>query len=114
MLFVIGVLLFATCHGEKSLKIDIYPGFGWDQLRFLDMSPVFNISNFNDSDIFQSCVEMIPLHENKIEMGSTSLNTFDSNENNYASSFMIGGSAGYLGFKISGSYSNEYQRIKEE
>ncbi|CAF4830482.1 unnamed protein product [Rotaria sp. Silwood2] len=47
-------------------------------------------------------------------MGSTSLNMFDSNKNDYASSFMIGGSASYLGFKIGGSYSNEYQRIKEE
>ncbi|CAF2738252.1 unnamed protein product [Rotaria sp. Silwood2] len=47
-------------------------------------------------------------------MGSTSLDTFDSNKNDYASNFMIGGSAGYLGFKIGGLYSNEYQRIKEE
>ena len=114
MLHVLGLFFIATCHGEKSLKIDIYPGFGWDHLRFLDLNPVFNVSNFNDSDIFQSCIEMIPLHENKIETGSVLLNTFDSHTSEYGSQFMIGGKAGFLGFSIGGSYSEEYQSIKQE
>ncbi len=108
------LLVFLGCNGEKTLKIDVYPGFGWDHLRFLDMAPLYDVSNFNDSDGYQSCIEMIPLHENKIEMGSTEIDTFDSRTSDYSSNMMIGGSAGYGGFKIGGSYSKEYQTVKKE
>jgi hypothetical protein len=108
------LLVLLGCNGEKSLKIDIYPGFGWDHLRFLDMAPLYDVSNFNDSDVFQSCIEMIPLHENKIEMGSIEIDTFDSSTSDYSSNLMIGGSVGYGGFKIGGSYSEAYQTVKKE
>lgn len=111
---VLWLLALLGCNGEKTLKVDVYPGFGWDHLRFLDMAPIYDVSNFNDSDTFQSCIEMIPLHENKIEMGSTEIDTFDSRTADYSSNLMIGGSAGYLGFKIGGSYSTEYQTTKKE
>ncbi len=113
MYSMLWLLLLLGCNGEKSLKVDIYPGFGWDHLRFLDMAPIYDVSNFNDSDVFQSCIEMIPLHENKIEMGSTEIDTFDSSTNDYSSNLMIGGSAGFGGFKIGGSYSKEYQTVKK-
>ncbi len=106
--------MLIVCHGEKSLKIDIYPGFGWDHLRFIDMSPVFDVSNFNDSDVFQSCIEMIPLHENKIETGSTVIDAFDSRTTHHSTNILIGGSAAYGAFKLGGSYSNEYQKLKHE
>ncbi len=69
MQYIIYFFLLIIGNAEKSMKVDIYPGFGWDHLRFINMSPVFDVSNFNDSDVFQSCIEMIPLHENKIETG---------------------------------------------
>lgn len=108
------IFLLVNGNADKSLKVDIYPGFGWDQLRFLDMAPIYDISNFDDSDSFQSCIEIIPLHENKIEMGSTEIDTFDSSSADYSSHLMIGGSAGFAGFKLSGSYSKEYQSMKRE
>ena len=37
------------------------------------MAPIYDVSNFNGSDVFQSCIEMIPPHENKIEMGSAEI-----------------------------------------
>ncbi|CAF1414982.1 unnamed protein product [Adineta ricciae] len=108
------LLLLLGCRGERSLKVQVYPGFGWDHLRFLDMSPIYDVSNFNDSDKFQSCIELIPLHENKIELASTEMDMYNSHSSDYSSNLMIGGSAGYLGFKISGSYSKEYQTAKKE
>lgn len=107
-------MMVFVCNGEKSLKIDIYPGFGWDHLRFIDMSPIFDVSNFNDSNSFQSCIEMIPLHENNIETGSTIVDAFDSRTNDHSQSISVGASGGYGGVKIGGSYSNDYQKIKKE
>jgi hypothetical protein len=114
MYAIFWLLVLLGCNGEKTLKIDIYPGFGWDHLRFIDMAPLYDVSNFNDSDVFQSCIEMIPLHENKIEMGSVEIDAFDSRTSDYSSNLMIGGSAGYGGFKVGGSYSKEYQIVKKE
>ena len=111
---VICFLLLVVCHAEKSLKVDIYPGFGWDHLRFIDMSPIFDVSNFNDSDVFQSCIEMIPLHENKIETGSTVIDAFDKHTADYSTNIAVGGSGAFKGVKISGSYSHEYQELKQE
>ncbi|CAF4360565.1 unnamed protein product, partial [Rotaria sp. Silwood2] len=108
------LLLWFGCNAEKLPNIDIYPGFGWDHLRFIDLAPIYEVSNLKDSDMFQSCIEMIPLHENKIEMGSTEIDTFDSRTSDYSSNLMIGGSAGFGGFKIGGSYSKEYQTTKKE
>ena len=107
-------LLFVVCHADKSLKVDIYPGFGWDHLRFLDMSPIFDVSNFNDSDVFQSCIEMIPLRENKIETGSTIIDAFDTRTADHGMTVSVGGSGAFKGVKLSGSYSHEYQQLKKE
>jgi len=114
MQYIIYFLLLIVCNAEKSMKVDIYPGFGWDHLRFIDMSPVFDVSNFNDSDAFQSCIEMIPLHENNIETGSTIIDAFDLRTNDYSKSISVGGSGVFKGVKIGGSYSHEYQKLKHE
>jgi hypothetical protein len=114
MHWMLWMLLFLGCNGEKSLKVDIYPGFGWDHLRFLDMSPIYDVSNFNGSDAFQSCIAVIPLHENRVEMGSTEIDMYDSQSSDYSSNLMISGSAGLGSFKIGGSYSKEYQTVKKE
>lgn len=114
-LFVVIVCMtHHCCLGEVSMKVDIYPGFGWDNLRFMDLLPIFNVSNFNSSNIFQSCIEVIPMHENKIELESTVIDMFNSKSHEYASNFMIGGSASYSSFEISGAYSNEYVTVKKE
>lgn len=114
LLYLFFLLLHLSCNGERLSKVDIYPGFGWDHLRFIDLAPVYEVSNFNDSDLFQACIEMIPIHENKIDMGSVEIDTFDSRTSDYASNIMIGGSAGYGSFKIGGSYSKDYQTTKKE
>lgn len=108
------VLLLNNCGGEKTLKVDVYPGFGWDHLRFIDLAPIYEVSNFDGSDSFQSCIEIIPIHETKIEMGSTEIDTFDSRTSEYLSNRMIGGGASIGAFKIGGSYSKEYQTAKKE
>ena len=111
---LIYLALLVVCRGEKSLKVDIYPGFGWDHLRFIDMNPIFDVSNFNDSDVFQSCIEMIPLRENKIETGSTIIDAFDSRTTDHDMTISVGGSGAFKGVKLSGSYSHEYQQLKKE
>jgi len=114
------VLLFGImiphvqADGIKSLTVDIYPGFGWDHLRFLDMNSLFDVVNFNDSESFQSCIDVIPVRRNRIEMGSTLIDMYDARTTDFASHLFIGGGGGYLGFKISGSYSNEYATSKKE
>ncbi|CAF3247528.1 unnamed protein product [Rotaria socialis] len=108
------MLFWLGSNGEKSLTVDIYPGFGWDHLRFIDLAPLYEVSNFNRSSLFQSCIEMIPINENKIEMGSIEIDAFDSRSSEYSSNVMIGGSAGFGAFKIAGSYSKEYQTTKKE
>ncbi|CAM4838271.1 unnamed protein product [Rotaria magnacalcarata] len=107
-------LFWLGSNGEKSLTVDIYPGFSWDHLRFIDLAPLYEVSNFNRSHLFQSCIEMIPINENNIEMGSIEIDTFNSRSSEYASNVMIGGSAGFVAFKIGGSYSKEYQTTKKE
>jgi hypothetical protein len=78
------------------------------------MSPIFDVSNFNDSDLFQSCVEMIPLHENKIETGSIVIDAFDARTADHSTNIAVGASGAFKGVKIGGSYSNEYQKLKQE
>jgi hypothetical protein len=53
---------------------------------------------------------MIPLHENKIETGSTVIDAFDSRTTDYSTSFLLGGSGIFKAVKIAGSYSHEYQK----
>ncbi|CAF1185307.1 unnamed protein product [Adineta ricciae] len=112
------VLLLCVCQtqadGEKTLKIDVFPGYGWDDLRFLDMNPVYDISNFNDSRVFQSCVEIIPIRQNRISLGSELIDVFDSRTTDYSSNLMISSKGGYLTFRIGGSYSSEYQNVKRQ
>ena len=114
MKYLVYLMLLIVCHADKSLKVDIYPGFGWDHLRFIDMSPIFDVSNFNDSDVFQSCIELIPLHENKIETGSTVIDAFDVRSADHGMTVSVGGSGAFKGVKISGSYSHEYQQLKQQ
>ena len=115
ILFLVMAIIFQVqADGEKSLTVDIYPGFGWDNLRFMDMTSIFDVSNFNNSDKFGSCIEVIPIYRNKIELGSTLIDMFDARTSDYSSNLFIGGSAGYMGFKISGSYSSDYQTAKKQ
>lgn len=112
-LFFLNFVCYLQCTGDKSFAVDIYPGFGWDALRFLDLSPIYDVSNFNKSDVYQSCIELIPVHENKISLGSSVIDMFNSQTNDYASNTQITGSAGFWKIKAKGSYSNEYQRTKK-
>jgi len=114
LLLITLVIFHVQADGEKSVIVDIYPGFGWDNLRYLDMTPIFDVSNFNNSDKFQSCIEVIPVRRNEIKLGSTVIDMFDARTQEYSSNLFIGGSAGYMGFKIGGSYSTEYQTAKKQ
>jgi hypothetical protein len=111
---IILAITYARADGVKSVTVDIYPGFGWDNLRFLDLSPIFDVSNLNSSDQFQSCIEVIPVRQYKIQLDSTVVDMFDARTSDYSSNLFIGGSAGYMGFRISGSYSQEYQSSKKQ
>ncbi|CAF1020496.1 unnamed protein product [Adineta steineri] len=107
--------LFQAHVGEvESLKVDIYPGYGWDNLRYLDMNPIYDVSNLNDSWIFQSCIELIPIRQNKLSLGSEVIDVFDSRTHDYSSNTMISAKGGYLTFRIGGSYSYEYQNVKRQ
>jgi hypothetical protein len=115
ILLLLTVVIFCIqADSDKSVMVDIYPGFGWDNLRFIDMTPIFDVSNFNKSNKFQSCIEVIPVRRTKIELGSTVIDMFDSRTKDYSSNLFVGGSAGYMGFRIGGSFSNEYQISKKE
>ncbi len=105
---------YVRADDVKSVTVDIYPGFGWDNLRFLELSPIFDVSNFNSSDKFQACIEVIPVRQNRIQLDSTVVDMFDARTSDYSSNLFIGGSAGYMGFRISGSYSQEYQSSKKQ
>ena len=96
----------------EEIKIDTYPGYGWDQLRFLQMNPIYAVMNFNDSDIYRNCIDIIPIYENRVELNSAIMDTYNSTENDYSSNFVMDGSASFFSFKIDGSYSNSYQKIK--
>lgn len=112
------IIFLATAHARtedgKSVIVDIYPGFGWDHLRFLDLSPIFEVSNSKDSEKYQACIEVIPVRQNLIQMDSTVIDMFDARTSDYASNLFIGASAGYMGFQISGSYSQDYQSSKRQ
>ena len=115
-LFYCCVILFLSfpCQAddEKPLKVDIYPGFGWDHLRFMDMSPIFAVSNFNNSAAFQSCIQIIPILEDKIQLDSELCDTFNLHTSDYSSNFVGGGGLSLGFFKIGGSYSQEYKQVK--
>jgi hypothetical protein len=113
ILFLITIVIsHVQADGEKSVLVDIYPGFGWDHLRFIDMSPIFDVSNFNNSVKFQSCIELIPVRQNKIQLESAVIDMFDARISDYSSNLFISGSGFYKGFKGGGSYSQEYQSAK--
>lgn len=107
-------MLESKADDRKPFRADIYPGFGWDHLRFMEMSPVFSVSNYNDSTEMQSCVQIIPILEDRIQLESEVFDAFNSRANDYASNFVAGGGFGVGFFKISGSFSKEYRQIKTE
>ncbi|CAF1075475.1 unnamed protein product [Didymodactylos carnosus] len=106
--------LVGIVDGEKSLKLDIYPGYGWDHLRLLEMNPVYDVSNFNDSDVFQSCIEMLPIRQSKIDLESDIVDLYDSRSVDYASKYVMEGSLNFEKFKLGGSYESNYQKIKKQ
>jgi hypothetical protein len=110
---VIIVLVLTTVHA-KNLSVDLYPGYGWDNLRFIDMLPIYNVRNYNGSLVMQECVSHIPIHKTELEMNSDIIDIYDSSAKTYASEYTIGGSAGFLGFGVSASYSEQYQQMKEQ
>lgn len=110
------LLLSSLCRsdGENSFKVDIYPGFGWDHLRFIEMSPIYAVSNFNDSTMFQSCIQMIPLLEDNIQLDSELFDSFNIRTSDYSSNFVTDGSLNFLKFRIGGSYSKDYRQVKTQ
>jgi hypothetical protein len=80
----------------------------------MDMNPIFDVSNVNYLDKFQSCIEVIPVRRNRIELSSTLIDMFDARTSDYSSNLFIGGSGSYKGFKAGGSYSSEYTRRRKD
>ncbi len=107
LLLLTVVIFYVQVDGDKSVMFDIYPGFGLDNFCFMDMSPVFDVSNFSNSNKFQSCIEVISVRSTRIELGSTVIDMFDSRTKDYSSNLFVSGSAGYMDFRIDGSFSNE-------
>lgn len=119
MLWFVLLLISAYCqdkvNSDSSLKVDIYPGYGWDHLRFMELSPIFDVSNFNDSDVLQSCIDLIPVHEKRIELNSEIIDVFDSHNSDYSSNYVISGSARFTKFPlISGSFSRSFSESKAQ
>ncbi|CAF1536356.1 unnamed protein product [Didymodactylos carnosus] len=83
-------------------------------LRLLEMNPVYDVSNFNDSDVFQSCIEMLPIRQSKIDLESDIVDLYDSRSIDYASKYVMEGSLNFEKFKLGGSYESNYQKIKKQ
>ena len=98
----------------KKLSIDLYPGYGWDHLRFIDMLPIYNVRNSNDSLVMQECIAHIPTRKSELEMNSDIIDIYDSSAKTYASEYIIGGGVSFLGIGVSASYSEQYQQMKEQ
>jgi hypothetical protein len=110
---VITVLILTTVHAKHS-PIELYPGYGWDQLRFVDMLPIYNVRNSNDSLAMQECIANIPRRKSELEMNSDIIDIYDSSGKTYASKYTVGGGVSFLGIGVSASYSEEYQQMKEQ
>ncbi|CAF1634061.1 unnamed protein product [Adineta ricciae] len=107
ILFIMSIIC-AQCN-----MLDVYPGYGWDDLRHVDMSSVFNVLNFENTHLNEKCIQVYPVREQKMELVSSIIDVFDSYETDYSSDLFVGGSASYMGFKVSGSYSQNYQSSKK-
>ena len=110
---IIVLLTAATIHG-KALSIDLYPGYGWDDLRYLDMLPIFNVRNSNSSINMQECIAHIPKRRSQLELSSKVIDIYDSSSSSYTKVYTTGGGLSFLGFGISASYSEQYQQLKEQ
>ncbi|CAF0858945.1 unnamed protein product [Adineta steineri] len=110
--------IFTKCHHifhEVCLNQWLNgPGYGWDDLRFMDMDPVFDVSNLNKSDIYQSCVEVIPFYEKEMELGTTVIDMFDSHTDDYFRNFMINIGVPFDMMKVSGLFSAASQTVRKE
>jgi hypothetical protein len=110
---VIIVLILTTIHA-KNPPIELYPGYGWDQLRFVGMLPIYNVRNSNDSLVMQECITHIPTRKSELEMNSDIIDIYDSSAKTYVSKYTVGGGVSFLGIGVSASYSEEYQQMKEQ
>lgn len=113
-MIMITVLLSLTVVSAKHMAIELYPGYGWDQLRFIDMLPIYNIRNFNDSIIMQECVAHIPTRKSELEISSDVIDVYDSTAKSYANKYTVGGGVSFLGIGVSASFSEQYQQMKEQ
>jgi len=107
-------ILCVEGDSDKSVLVNIYPGFGWDDLRFLDLSPIFDVSNFNSSIQYQSCIEILPVYHNKFLLDSTVIDMFDARSSDYSSNLFISGGGSFWKVSVQGSYSQEYQSSKKQ
>ena len=112
-LLTLGILCVEG-DSDKSVLVNIYPGFGWDDLRFLDLSPIFDVSNFNSSIQYQSCIEILPVYHNKFLLDSTVIDMFDARSSDYSSNLFISGGGSFWKVSVKGSYSQEYQSSKKQ
>lgn len=80
----------------------------------MQMSPIYAVENFKDSNPSQSCIDIIPIYENQLELNSEVFDAYDLAKNDYSKNTLIKGSVGFSIFKIGGSYSEAFQKIKEQ
>lgn len=115
MLFKAAVVILIVLADieSKSLFVDLYPGYGWDHLRFIDMLPIYQVRNANSSVQMQECIAHVPIREVEIEMNSDIIDVYDSTTKDYSSEHILGGGVGFMGFGISASFSKQYRELKE-
>ncbi|CAF0798268.1 unnamed protein product, partial [Didymodactylos carnosus] len=100
-----GVPVIDELTGSSKLKITVYPGYGWDNLRFIDMLPVYAVSNLNDSISMQACIEILPILQSNVDLSSTIIDLYDTTSDAYASKMIIGGSGGlWKAITLGGSF----------
>ena len=75
---VIFLLLVLTIIDAKNTVIDLYPGYGWDHLRFIDMLPIYGVQNSTNSDIMQRCIVHVPIRKTELEINSEIVDIYNS------------------------------------
>ncbi|CAF1635175.1 unnamed protein product, partial [Adineta ricciae] len=117
MIKINGILLLVIVNiSAEILQIDLYPGYGWDHLRFLDMLPIFDIRNSYNSTIMQQCITHIPLRQSEFDIQSQLIDLYNSSTTTYELEINLGGEIPLpeTGIGIGGSFSPTYQDIKSQ
>ena len=109
----ITLLVLSIAVGISS-SVDLYPGYGWDHLRFMDMLPIYSVRNLNKSSDMQQCTAQIPMRASEIDVNSDIIDIYNVSTTDYASEFTINGEVNTLKFGIGGSFSKLYRTIKQQ